>query len=296
LVGAGFWCLTADARDADAGGRARVFETLAGDVWGGESVLLSTCQRVELYGTGRPLPARPPGTRLLLGTEAARHLFRVAAGLESAVAGESEILGQVRRAYREAAARPLDGSLARLFEAAIATGRRCRSGRGPSGSSLAALAALTLQERMPPGLGPVLVVGAGYMGAAIAAALSPRCQVVIASRTLERALAVAARHRLTAVGLDSAEALAPQARGLAVALAAPWQARFRAGSLPPAVDVSSPPALEAAASADYTDIDALLALGSAAADGYAARAARVVESDLAAYLDSCRRRASEVAV
>jgi glutamyl-tRNA reductase len=235
---------------------------------------------------------------LFAGEAAARHLFRVAAGLESTVAGENEILGQVRHAFREAAsAASLDTGLARLFQAAIATGRRCRAGREPSGSSLAALAARFLLGQMTDGAAPVLVAGAGYMGSAIATTLaSHRLPLIVASRSLERAGGVAERVGAIPATLEGAAALAPAARGVAVALGGPWVAEF-SGPLPAVVDVSSPPALAGTRCRQYVDIDCLLATGAAAgADhDYAARAERVVESDLADYLERSGRRAKRLA-
>ena len=115
-----------------------------------ELVLLSTCHRVELYAvpiddSTRPsaaldamagvLASRNHGAetfdahvRRLVGSEATRHLFRVAAGLESIVLGESEVLGQVASALALAMRIGAAGSvLTPLFEAAVRTGRRARS-------------------------------------------------------------------------------------------------------------------------------------------------------------------------
>src|SRR6478672_1529019 len=115
-----------------------------------ELVLLSTCHRVELYAVTADDSARPSAAldamagllasrapdvegfdarvRRLVGAEATRHLFRVAAGLESMVLGESEVLGQVTAAValavRVGSAGPV---LTPLFEAAVRTGRRSRA-------------------------------------------------------------------------------------------------------------------------------------------------------------------------
>ena len=115
-----------------------------------ELVLLSTCHRVELYAVTADDVTRPSAAldamaallasrtgemdgfdaqvRRLVGTEATRHLFRVAAGLESMVLGESEVLGQVTAALalaiRIGSAGPV---LTPLFEAAVRTGRRARA-------------------------------------------------------------------------------------------------------------------------------------------------------------------------
>lgn len=291
------WCVSARSSDHSADRRAEIGQCLAEQARPGRSVLLVTCERVELYAS-TSAPPHPGGARLLAGQAAARHLFRVAAGLESSVAGENEILGQVRHAFAEAGRRArLEGGLSRLFQAAIATGRRCRAGREPSGSSLAVVAARELLARLAPGSAPVLVAGAGYMGAAIASLLAAeRLELLVASRTFERACAVASRVGATALPLDAAARLGPQTRGVAVALGGPWTAAFE-GRLPAVVDVSSPPALGAAVSRDYVGIDALLALGAAGRrDGYVGRAERLVEADVAAYLEGSRRRLARVAV
>ena len=141
-----------------------------------ELVLLSTCHRVELYGVPADDATRPSAAldamagilagrnsgadafdayvRRLVGTEATRHLFRVAAGLDSMVLGESEVLGQVASALtlatRMGAAGPV---LTPLFEAAVRTGRRARAetaiGAAPASvSSIAAELAEELAEEL----------------------------------------------------------------------------------------------------------------------------------------------------
>jgi glutamyl-tRNA reductase len=141
-----------------------------------ELVLLSTCHRVELYAVAADDATRPSaaldamaGTlasrnngahafdahvRRLVGTEATRHLFRVAAGLESMVLGESEVLGQVASALALAARMGAAGPvLTPLFEAAVRTGRRARAetaiGSAPASvSSIAAELAEELAEEL----------------------------------------------------------------------------------------------------------------------------------------------------
>jgi len=136
-----------------------------------ELVILSTCHRVELYAVptddatrastvldamaellasrGQEGDAIDAHLRRLVGTDAARHLFRVAAGLESMVLGESEVLGQVAAAHalslRVGAAGP---SLTSLFEAAIRTGRRARAETGISTApaSVSSIAAELAEE------------------------------------------------------------------------------------------------------------------------------------------------------
>src|SRR6266705_579390 len=116
----------------------------------GEIVLLSTCNRVEIYGTTRQatghikallqlLCAEPrdldPHIYLYEGAAAVRHLLRVAAGLDSMVLGETEITGQIKSAYETAREAGLTGRvLNRLFQKAFQTTKEIRTrtaiGRG----------------------------------------------------------------------------------------------------------------------------------------------------------------------
>src|SRR5438045_5912117 len=109
-------------------------------------VLLSTCNRVEIYGTTRQatdhikallqlLCAEPghldPHIYLYEGTAAVRHLLRVAAGLDSMVLGETEITGQIKNAYEIARNAGLTGrSLNRLFHRAFQATKEIRSRTG----------------------------------------------------------------------------------------------------------------------------------------------------------------------
>lgn len=158
----------------------------------GGGVILSTCNRTELYlaadthesrdaavaalGAARGEPV-PEGVTFYHrdGAEAVRHLYRVAAGIESLVVGESEILGQVREAFSAAtAAGSGNAILARLFHTAMRVGRRARSETdiGAHGGSISALA-VALSRRVVGDLRrkTVLVVGAGEAGRKAAGAL-----------------------------------------------------------------------------------------------------------------------------
>lgn len=135
--------------------------------------LLATCHRVELYLVVRSeevverwfelLPADRRSWKVQGGREAVRHLFRVAAGVESMAAGEIEIRHQVRsagRGVRGASPRPLLHELfdraARAAEAAAPSGERCRS--------VASIAAERLIERFAPARPHVVIVGTGTAG------------------------------------------------------------------------------------------------------------------------------------
>src|SRR5258705_6937392 len=150
-----------------------------------ETLVLSTCNRSELYG----VPPESAGDsaaaveqflaqfhrvepEVLNGSlyrrydrDAVRHLFRVAAGLDSMLLGEAEILGQVREAYRIAAQGGATGPvLNRMFQGALEVGKRVRTeteiGKGPVS---VAFAGVKLAERIFGRLNShrALIVGAG---------------------------------------------------------------------------------------------------------------------------------------
>ena len=192
-----------------------------------EAVILSTCNRTEVYVVAELFHGAYGDVRDLLcelgdlgvdeltphlysqhDTAAATHLFEVAAGLDSAVLGEGEILGQVRSAWdvaqREGASR---STLNQLFRNALAAGKRARSetgiARGTASISHAAVEMLTdivgdLSGRR------VLVIGAGSMGEGVAVALrrAGGAEILVANRTAERGSALAERVDGVAVGFD----------------------------------------------------------------------------------------------
>jgi glutamyl-tRNA reductase len=188
-----------------------------------DAVCLSTCFRTEVYlGGAREDDALAALERLagealdavvyrLHDEAAAVHLFRVAAGLDSLVPGEAEILGQVRSAFDAGTAGPV---LDRLFRQALQAGKRVRSETaiGESPTSVPAAAAALAQQVFGDLAGRrVLVVGAGRMGELAAANLSSRDAVIayVANRGEERGHALAARFGAEPVGLDAVpEALA----------------------------------------------------------------------------------------
>lgn len=178
--------------------------------FGGAAVLVSTCNRTEVYLTAHH--AITPGTVIAMlrelksdveapdevfyhkaGLEAARHLFRVAAGIESMVLGESEILGQVRSAFSAAtAANTHNALLSQLFHTAIRVGRKARSETdiGRHAVSLSSTAT-KLAERTVGDLSSrtVLVVSAGEAGKLTARSLAERgvTNLFVTSRTPARA-------------------------------------------------------------------------------------------------------------
>jgi glutamyl-tRNA reductase len=183
-----------------------------------EAVVLATCNRTEVYAVAEKfhgayadirdffgelsgLPADQLHAHLYSQHDegAIRHLFEVAAGLDSAVLGESEILGQVRTAWETAQAEGgAKSTLNLLFRHAIETGKRARTetsiGRGTASVSHAAVEMAT--ERLGALSGRrVLVVGAGEMGEGVAAALvnAGANNIGVVNRTLERADQLAQR-------------------------------------------------------------------------------------------------------
>lgn len=176
---------------------------------GNHGVILFTCNRVELYYAGQRDPEQEalhflssfhdvPGPELeswlvrLDAAAAARHLFRVAAGLESMVAGESEILGQVRQAYHAALGEQCSGPLlSTLFRRAIQAGRRVRrqTGLGRQPLSLGSAAVRLLEQVRGPLRGEeVLLVGTGDVAELVGRHLRARgVRLAVASRTRGRA-------------------------------------------------------------------------------------------------------------
>jgi glutamyl-tRNA reductase len=192
-----------------------------------EAAALSTCNRTELYlvvsdaveaeAVALGLLAREAGIRPteLLGplysrreTEAARHLYRVTAGLDSTILGEAEIQGQVKRAYELALVEGATGPvLNRLFRGALAAGKRARSETavGRKGVSVSS-AAVELAQRALGDLASrrVLLIGAGETSELAARALSARGveAVFVANRRYNRAIGLAARFGGRAVRID----------------------------------------------------------------------------------------------
>jgi glutamyl-tRNA reductase len=174
-----------------------------------EAVLLSTCNRAEIYAAescgrfigefnGVEWDALAPHLVVYRGAEAVDHLFRVAAGLDSLVVGEPQILGQVKEAFSAASQLKATGALThRLFTTAFSVGKRVRSetglGEGAVSVSYAAIALARKIFGRLKGL-HVLVLGAGEMAALTGTHLRAQevGRLTIASRTLASAESLAA--------------------------------------------------------------------------------------------------------
>jgi glutamyl-tRNA reductase len=192
-----------------------------------EAASLSTCNRTELYLVARDTDAtervataelaRTGGMRreelagairTLRGTDAARHLFRVAAGLDSMVPGEAEIQGQVRRSYELTLSLGTGGPIInRLFQDALRAGKRVRTETSVSRrSGSVASVAVELARRELGHLNGrhALVIGAGKHGALTARALMDAGvqTVYVANRARDRAKDLARRFGGRTVGFD----------------------------------------------------------------------------------------------
>ncbi len=192
-----------------------------------EAVILSTCHRIEVYAVAERFHGAVQDIRHFLSElafvapedfsddlytyydeAAAAHLFVVAAGLDSVVLGESQVLGQVRDAWERARAEAAAGPrLSALFRRALEVGKRARTdtaiARGVTSLSQAAVAMAT--DRVGSLVGKrVVVVGAGEMSEGMASAVEPgaAAEVVVANRTRERAEHLAQRVGGRAVPLD----------------------------------------------------------------------------------------------
>ena len=182
-----------------------------------EAAVLSTCLRTEIYAVvdrfhdavddfTEILVERAGGNRAAIEQHqmvffdkgVASHLFKVAAGLESAVPGESEVLGQVRRAVERAAQEGAAGPILHgLFTHAVSTGRKVRVDTGIArGTTSFSYAAVQLAEAHLKGElqgSQVIVLGAGALGAGTLAALLDErsderpSEIVVINRTKESA-------------------------------------------------------------------------------------------------------------
>jgi glutamyl-tRNA reductase len=291
------WALVIDSTQHDAEARARFRNTIENSGIASSGVLLSTCQRTEAYGFGT-VPEGFGETQSMVDSEAARHLIRVATGLESSVVGEDEVLHQVRQALAATGAESLDSHVRRLFETAIATGRRARAKRPAMTRGLGECAVEWLAEKTDLRHGLFLVVGAGTMGAALAMSAKRKgADVVIASRTYARANGLAEKIGATASTLEAASALAQSSTAVAVALSGPWHELRRAPACPIA-DISTPAALDQSVrdslNGTLLDIDRLLAMtpgaGSAEAEAYSRRIGPLVDEAVGEYVDWLRDR------
>ncbi len=248
---------------------------LMGQPFIGEAMVLSTCNRVEIYAgvtafhggladiaavLAARLGATPadlaPHMYVHFDSDAARHAFRVATGLDSMVVGEAQILGQLRDAYALATERDTAGRLIHdLMQQALRVGKRAhaetdidRAGRNVVTAALAQAA-----EHLPTGAiggSRALVIGAGSMGALALATLrrSGAGQTFITNRDAVRADRLAELHGATAVPFDDLAAAVADVDLVICATAAPGHVLGRDDVVGPLVvlDLAVPRDVEAA--------------------------------------------------
>src|SRR3954471_24265119 len=220
--------------DFQARGLENALRTLAAQAPRGarsEMAVLSTCNRAELYIAcedvasarselvsfvstfhGVEVAAIEPHVYEIADVDAARHLFRVAAGLDSLVVGEPQILGQVKEAHAAAAEPQTVGPvLNRLFHASFAVGKRVRTETSlGSGAVSIGFAAVSLARKIFGDLRgrSVVVLGAGEMGKLTARHMKSQGvqHVTIVSRTMAHAARTAEAIGASAAPWDEMDA------------------------------------------------------------------------------------------
>ncbi|HEY0994690.1 MAG TPA: glutamyl-tRNA reductase [Gemmatimonadaceae bacterium] len=259
-----------------------------------ELVVISTCNRFELYAastmadassllellaevTGVGAAELAGHTESRVGESAVEHLFRVAAGLDSMVLGEAQILGQVTQAFGNASAHGAAGPvLSELFRDAIRTGRRARSetaiNRNPATISSVAVK-LAAEGIADMSRARVTVVGAGEMAELSLQAFRDRgvTAITVVNRTLANAAPLADRFGAATLTFERLEEALAGADIVVSSTAAPHfvitrevaerAMRGRAGRPLHLIDIALPrdvdPAVEAIPGITCHDIDAL---------------------------------------
>ena len=299
-----------------------------------EVVVLSTCLRTEIYAVAHRFHAALGDIRNFLAAwsglppeefagqlyeyhdeAVAKHLFTVSAGLDSAVLGESEIIGQVGSAWKAAREHGAAGPvLSMLFRHAIEVGKRVRSetaiSRGTTSLSQAAVALAVEKLGSLSGLTTV-VMGAGEMGEAMAQALAGALdedgQLVVVNRTWGRATELAARCGGRAIEWASLPSTLIQADVLLASTGSP-DVLLEAADLEPLlesragrplliVDIAVPRDVDPAAGllpgVTLLDMDDLSAFASRAMDNRRAEvphARAIVDEEVERYVDVASQR------
>lgn len=288
-----------------------------GQIPGVEAVVLSTCNRTEFYlsapadsdvvtswdrllRTTRPgAPARDRACQHYehRGAEAFRHLLRVACGLDSALLGDGQVLGQVRRSLAlSQEAGVLGGVLSPAFAAALTTGRQARTqtdiGKGAPG--VGAAVAEALRTRRAPREAGVLVLGSGEGARTITRALvkSGFVHLSVTARNAQAATRVAAQVGALEVPWADRRAAIAGAEVVVVATAAPspmLATPSPGGITRLVVDAGFP--RQVSPSAGGVELVSLLALTQAADSAAAARLAAVpaVEALIARRVEGWQR-------
>ncbi len=290
-----------------------------------EAVALSTCNRTELYlVVGDPVAAESTVLGMLAkqasiqptalapsiyshrNCEAARHLYRVSAGLESMIVGEDQIQGQVRRAYEAALERQTTGPLTNhLFKAALATGKRVRTETaiGEGHMSLPSVSAMLAKEVLGALDGRrVVIVGTGESSELAARALADAGGelVFVATRRRDRAVSLANRFDASSVAFDELPEALIEADMLVSATSSPHllieaeeldQVQAQRGRRPLLIiDLAVPRDVEAACAQvegvslfDVDDLEAVVARNRKVRQGEARRADGIVEEEIQSF-------------
>ncbi|ABU81695.1 glutamyl-tRNA reductase [Ignicoccus hospitalis] len=287
-----------------------------------EVVLLQTCNRVEVYAittnkkatvesiksllearAGEPIPEEK--FVIYYGTDAVRHLFRVAAGLESMVLGEPDILRQVREAAEFAAKEGYIGKALKLtFENAVRVGKRVRTetalGKGSIGIPSASVK--LLEELIGLEGKKLLVVGAGMAGRVVAVNAAKRgAKVIIVNRTLSKAKELAEEVGGEAYPLEELPRLLREADAVVVAVGGGSKVITRdavaeVNKKLVIVDISEPPAVDPGVSLNpYVIYKDMLAVAEVANRGLEKRkseikrAEDIIEAELNKFVNFAQR-------
>ncbi|MDT4893729.1 MAG: glutamyl-tRNA reductase [Pseudonocardiales bacterium] len=284
-----------------------------------EALLLSTCNRVEVYAdVARFHPAVAEITAVLarhaglhvadlsdhlyvhFAEAAAEHMFTVASGLDSMVVGESQILGQLRGAYALGTETGSVGSVLHdLTQTALRVGKRVHTDTGidRAGASVVAVALDAAESVLGPLPGRrAVIIGAGSMGALSSATLRRRgvTDIVIANRSLERAERLAASIEGRAVTLadlpgEIGEAdLVVSSTGATGLVLESDTVGSRAERPLVVLDLALPrdvdPAVGAELGVTYVDLEALRSSGAMVSDAEVHAATTIVAQELRDYL------------
>ncbi len=280
-----------------------------------EAYVLHTCNRAEYYVAG-PREAREAAIedvsistdtiQRFEGTDAARHLLRVAAGLESMVVGEDEILGQVSAAM-ETAQPFLDGSLGPVVEKAIRVGKRVRSethineGNASMGTAAAELASRRLDSIEDS---RAIVIGAGEMGKLVASPLADRgVDLLVTNRTYDSAKDLAERVDATPICFEAVQSRIQYVDLVVSATDAPHpilDAGTFEGADVIAIDLANPPDvapsagdLETVTVFDIDDIGSIVDSAMSRRSEAAADAERIVDSEIESLERDLKKREAE---
>jgi glutamyl-tRNA reductase len=313
---------------------AKALHDLTGRHHLSEAVVVSTCLRLEVYAVASRFHGAVGDIRNFMSEwagvppevfsdelysyydeAAAAHLFKVAAGLDSAVLGESEILGQVGDAWTvargESAAGPV---LSILFRHALEVGKRVRSetaiARGTTSLSQAAVALAAARLGSLSGK-TTLVLGAGEMGEAMAQALAGALeddgQLLVVNRTWSRATELAARCGGRAVEWSTLPSALVQADVLLASTGSPGLL-LEAADVEPLledrqgrplliVDIAVPRDIDPAVGSlpgvtllDMADLTASAAVAMAGRRGEVPKAERIVAEEIDRYMDVAAQR------